>query len=526
VRVLVADPVAREGVLLLKGGGAQVDVKTGLKPEALRAIIGEYDALVVRSQTQVTASLLEAGKRLQVVGRAGVGVDNIDVEAATRQGVLVVNAPTSNIIAAAEHSFALMLALARHISQANVALKAGRWGRSEFVGTELREKVLGIFGLGKVGGAVARRAKAFEMRVIAFDPFISEEYAKRLGVELVPKEQLLREADFISIHVPMTAGTKHLIGKEELALVKPAVRIINAARGGVIDEEALANAVAEGRVAGAAIDTFVVEPATDSPLLRSDRIIVTPHLGASTQEAQIKVSTEVAEQVLEVLHGRPARYAVNAPMVLPEALTVLAPFVDVGRRIGAMATQLAQGQLQSITIRYSGEIAQHDTLYLKAAVIGGLLAPISDDLRVNVVNANLIAEQRGMRITEQKEEASDNYRNMLTVEIVTSAGQTRVSGTSFFGTCHITQVDGYPMDLRAGEGYLLLIENEDRPGMIGAVGTICGKADVNISFMEVGRLERRGRAIMALGLDEPLPDSALQAILKLPGILRVRQVRM
>ncbi len=525
MRVLVADPIAQEGIAILKAAGIEVDVKTGLKPDALRAIIGGYDALIVRSQTQVTADLLAAGKNLQVVGRAGVGVDNIDVDAATRQGVLVVNAPTSNIIAAAEHTFALMLALARHIPQANTSLKSGKWLRAEFTGAELREKTLGIFGLGKVGSAVARRAKGFEMRVIAFDPFVSPDYASRLGVELVSKEQLLREADFVSIHVPMTAGAKHLIGRDELRMVKPTVRIVNAARGGVVDEEALAEAITAGKVAGAAIDTFSVEPATDSPLFKSDRVIVTPHLGASTEEAQLKVSTEVAEQIAGVLRGKPARYAVNAPMVLPEALAVLAPFVEVGHLIGKIATQLAEGQLQSIVIRYAGDIAQQETIYLKAAAIGGLLAPISD-LRVNVVNANLIAEQRGMQITEVKEPASDNYRNMLTVELITSAGKTRVSGTSFFGKCHVTEVDGYPIDLRAGEGYLLLIENQDQPGMIGAVGTICGKANVNISFMEVGRIEKRGRAIMALGLDEPIPEPALAEILKVPGIIHVRQVKV
>ncbi|MEE9285440.1 MAG: phosphoglycerate dehydrogenase [Dehalococcoidia bacterium] len=525
MRVLVADPIASEGIDLLTGAGAQVDVQTGIPAHRLEASIVDYDALVVRSETQVTAAVLAAGKRLQVVGRAGVGVDNIDVDAATRHGILVVNAPTSNTIAAAEHSIALMLALARHVPQANAALKAGRWARQEFMGVELRDKLLGIFGLGKVGTAVARRAKAFEMEIVACDPFVSEEHARTLGVRLLSKDELLRQADFISIHVPITASTKNLIGSDELVRVKPTVRIINAARGSVIDEEALYRAVEEGRVAGAAIDTFAVEPVRDSVLFQSDKIIVTPHLGASTEEAQAMVAVEVAQQVLEVLRGRPAQFAVNAPVVLPEALAVLAPFVDVARLVGKVATQLAQGQYQSVAVKYAGEIAQHDTTFLKAAIIGGLLEPVSDE-RVNVVNADLIATQRGMQITDQKVEPQEAYRNVLTVELRTSAGVTCVSGTSILGQAHITRVDEYDLDIRAGDGYLLLIENQDRPGMIGAVGTIAGGADVNISYMEVGRLEHRGRAIMALGLDEPMPEAALQSILEIPGILRARQVKV
>ncbi|MCH8284079.1 MAG: phosphoglycerate dehydrogenase [Chloroflexi bacterium] len=525
MRVLVADPIAREGIELLTEAGAQVDVKSGMPPGELETSIAEYDALIVRSGTQVTASVLEAARRLQVVGRAGVGVDNIDVEAATRHGILVVNAPTSNIVAAAEHSFALMLALARHVPQANAALKAGRWARQEFMGTELRGKLLGIFGLGKVGSAVARRAKAFEMRVVACDPFVSEEHARALGVELMSKEDLLREADFISIHVPMTASTRDLIGPKELAQVKPSVRIVNTARGGLVDEQALYEAVEEGRVAGAAVDTFAVEPAVDSLLFRSDKIIVTPHLGASTEEAQTMVAVEVAQQVLEVLHDRPAQFAVNAPSLLPEALAVLAPFVAVARLIGKVATQLAEGQFQSVVVTYAGEIAQHDTTILKSAIIGGLLAPVSDE-RVNVVNADLIAAQRGMQIQDQKVEAQEAYRNVLTVELETSAGVTCVSGTSILGQSHIIRIDEFSLDIRAGDGYLLLIENQDRPGMIGAVGAIAGGADVNISNMEVGRVDRRKQAIMALSLDEPMPDSALQSIREIPGIIMARQVQV
>ena len=326
MKALVADPIAPEGVDLLLRSGVEVDVQTGLSPQKLLDIIGDYDAVIVRSETQVTADVLAKGARLQVVGRAGVGVDNIDVEAATQRGVLVVNAPTANIVAAAEHTLALILALARHVPQANAALKGGTWARTQYIGSELKGKTLGIIGLGKVGSEVAHRAKGFDLRMLGHDPFVSEEYAEMLGVELSPLEQVLRESDFITVHVPKTAGTHHLIGEKELALVKPEVRIINAARGGIVDEMALLKAIEEERVAGAALDTFEHEPVTDNPLFRSDRIVVTPHLGASTIEAQTHVSTEVAEQILEVLRGRPATYAINAPTVVPEALAVSSPF--------------------------------------------------------------------------------------------------------------------------------------------------------------------------------------------------------
>ncbi|MSQ24768.1 MAG: phosphoglycerate dehydrogenase [Dehalococcoidia bacterium] len=525
MRVLVADPIAAEGISLLRASGIEVDIKTGLPSKELEAIINGYDGLIVRSETQVTEAVLTAGKALQVVGRAGVGVDNINVEAATRGGVLVVNAPTANTVAAAEHTVALMLALARHVAQANASLKSGKWDRKSFMGTQLRGKTLGIIGLGKVGSEVARRARSFEMRLIGMDPFVSKEFAQSLGVEIADKDQILRESDFLTLHVPMTASTKALLTAEDLAKAKPGLRIINAARGGLIDEQALFDAVQSGKIAGAAVDVFTVEPAKDNPLFKSDKIIVTPHLGASTAEAQTQVAIEVVEQVLDVLRGRPARYAVNAPMLLPEALAVLAPFVDVGVFIGSVATQLTQGQMQSIVIRYAGDIAQHDTALLKAAVIRGLLGPVSDE-RVNVVNAGLVAEQRGLRITEIKEAASEVYRNLLSVELSTDSGKTVIAGTHNLGSVHIVQVNDYRIDVVASDGHMLFIENQDRPGMVGKVGTIAGESDVNISFMEVGRLTRRGQAMMVLGIDEAMPEAAVKRLLQIPGILSVRQAEV
>lgn len=522
MRILIADSIADEGLAILRQAGAIVDLETGLSNKELEARIHNYDALIVRSETQVSTNILSAGKNLQVVGRAGVGVDNIDVDEATRLGILVANAPTSNTIAAAEHTLALMLSLARHVPRADASLKAGSWNRSEFIGTELRGKTLGIIGLGKVGSEVAHRAKAFEMKVIAYDPFVSDQHAHHLGVDVVDMDVLLSKSDFISVHVPLTGGTEKLIGRREFKSVKRSVRIINAARGGVIDEQALYDAVESGAVAGAAIDVFAKEPASENTLLKSDRIIVTPHLGASTEEAQANVSIEVAEQVLAVLQGKPAQHAVNAPMVLPEAMTLLAPFVQVGHMVGKVATQLSDGQLKSVEISYAGEISLQDTSFLKAAVIGGLLAPISEE-RVNVVNVNTIIKQRGMKVLDTKKETAETYRNLLTIEVTTDKGTTTISGTNVMGRSHIMQVNDYWLDITPGDGYMLLIENSDQPGMIGAVGTLAGRNDVNISFMEVGRLEKRGRAIMILGLDEPLPERAIKSISEMSGIFSVKQ---
>ena len=524
MNILVADSIAEEGIALLSAR-AQVDVRRGLKSDQLNEVIKDYDALIVRSETRVTAEVIAAGQRLQVVGRAGVGVDNIDVDAATSHGVMVVNAPTSSTIAAVEHTLALMLSLARHIPEANASLKRGVWDRSRFTGTELRGKTLGIIGLGRVGSEVARRARAFEMRLIAYDPFLSQDYARVQGVELMDLDELLRESDFITIHTPLTESTRSLLGERELHLVKPTVRFINAARGGTLDEQALSRALEEGRVAGAGLDVFSEEPALDNVLFKSDKVIVTPHLGASTLEAQASVATEVAEEVLAVLDGQPPRYAVNAPLVLPQALAVLAPFVEVCTAVGNLATQLAEGQMQSTSISYSGEIANYEVTFLKAAVIRGLLAPISD-LRVNVVNAHLIAAQRGMKILEQKNTAPEHhFSSLVAVDLTTTEGRTAVAGTQVAGETHIVRIDDYWMDVVPTED-MLFISHGDRPGMIGAVGTVTGRLDVNISFMEVGRKTPRGDAIMVLGLDGPLTEEGVLQIRAVPGISSVKQIRL
>jgi D-3-phosphoglycerate dehydrogenase len=524
MKVLVVDPVAEEGIEALRSH-VEVDVKLGIKPDELRNIIGDYDALIVRSETKVTADIIKAGKKLQVIARAGVGLDNIDVEAATRHGIVVVNAPTGNTIAAAEHTMALMLALARHIPQANTKLKSGIWQRTEFMGTELRNKTLGIVGLGNVGSEVARRAQAFKMRLIGYDPFVSPDYARNLGVELVPLEQLLRESDFITLHLPLTAKTKGLIGSKELAKMKPTARIINCARGGLIDEEALLHAVESGRIAGAALDVFSKEPPTESVLFSSDKIVVTPHLGASTAEAQASVALEVAEQVLAVLRGQPARYAVNAPQIPAELLSVLAPFMQVASTLGSLARQLMEGQVKSILIKYSGELANYDTSAVRAAAIGGLLEGISEE-RINLVNASIIASQRGIKVLEQKESTCENYASLITIEVTTDAGKTTVAGTVLRGETHIVRVNDFWPDIIPTGGYFLFSDHRDRPGLIGAVGTITGKADINISSMQLARLQPRGQALMILALDEPLSEEHIQQILALPDVHTAKLVKL
>ena len=524
MRILVADPIAEEGIAALRAH-AEVDVKTGLKKDELINIIGDYDAVVVRSETKITADVIQAGKKLQAIGRAGVGVDNIDVEAATKKGIVVVNAPTGNTISAAEHTLAMMLALARHIPQANTKLKGGEWRRQDFMGTELRNKTLGIVGLGNVGSEVARRAKSFDMRLIAHDPFASVEYARNLGVALVNLDELLREADFITMHTPLNEKTKGLINTKQLAMVKPSVRIINCARGGVIDEEALFNAVENGQVAGAAVDVFTEEPAKNNILFKSDKILVTPHLAASTAEAQTGAALDVSEQVITVLNGKPAKHAVNMPLISPETLAVIGPFLEVAKQIGRLVYQLGEGQMSSIVIKYEGEIANHDTAALKATIVGGLIETVSEE-RVNLVNANLIAQRRGLKITEQKDPTCENYGNLITLEVKTTAGMTTVAGTIMRGEPHILRVNRYWIDIVPRGGYLLLSDHRDRPGLIGEVGTILGNADINISSMLLSRLEPRGPALMVLELDEAVNETTLRKLQALPEVYTVKLVKL
>ncbi|MDD4859245.1 MAG: phosphoglycerate dehydrogenase, partial [Dehalococcoidales bacterium] len=482
-KVLALDSISEEGISILRDY-AQIDNKPPMKPEELAAVIGEYDALLVRSQTKVTADVIKAAKKLQIIARAGVGIDNVDVPAATRAGITVVNAPTGNTISAAEHSVALMLALARYIPVANTSLKAGQWRRNEFVGTELRGKTLGLIGLGNVGSAVARRAQGFEMKVIGYDPLVSADYAKKLNVEIVSFEQVMKEADFISLHIPLNDKTKNIIGAKELAMLKPTARIVNCARGGLIDEEALLKVLKEKKIGGIAIDVFTKEPITESPFFALENVIVTPHLGASTAEAQVTAARDVAEQIADVFQGKAAQYALNAPFIAAETMAVLGPFVDTAVIAGKLVYRLAEGQADTIRISYEGEIANYDTSALKLTVLRGLLEGTGEE-RINLVNASMFAAQRGLKIAEEKNAACQNYASLITVSIVTSTGTTTVAGTVINGQTDIVRVNDYRLDMVPAGGYFLFSNHTDRPGLIGAVGKITGDADVNISSMHL-----------------------------------------
>ena len=523
-KVLITDNVDAEGIDLLQKN-VPTDIKRGLSPDELIAIIGDYDALVVRSETKVTERVIEAGRNLKVVARAGIGVDNIDLDAATRAGIAVVNAPIGNTVAAAEHTMALMLALARNVPQAYASMKEGQWQRSAFMGIEVRNKTLGIIGLGRVGSEVARRAASFGMRLIAFDPFVAPDFAARLGVATMPLEAVLAQADFITLHTPLTPGTTRLISGPQLAMMKPGARLINVARGELIDEDALLAALENDQLAGVALDVFTNEPPGDLPLLRHPKLMATPHLGASTQEAQREVAIEAAEQVIAVLNGQPARNTVNAPFVSPEVHAILAPYVPVASMVGRLLTSMAQGQFVGVTLRYQGEIATHSTAILKAAALVGLLSPVSGEA-VNMINAPVLAQQRGLQITEQTSADSREYASLISATLHTTGDDITIAGTSLRDEPHLVRVNDYWMDVAPSTPYLLFVDNQDQPGSIGAVGTVAGRRNINISFMEVGRIALRGQAMMVLGVDDPISPEALAEIKALPQIDNARVVAM
>lgn len=524
-RILIADPIAGEGIALLEQE-AEVDVRTGLSPGELREALAGYEALVVRSEATVTADALSNAGRLQIIARAGTGVDNVDLEAATERGIVVVNAPRGNTIAAAEHAFALLVSLARHIPRADRSLRGGEWRRRDFMGAELRGRTLGLVGFGPIGSEMARRALAFEMNVVAHDPFVPVERVRALGAEPVEIDRLYGESDFISVHTPLTASTRGMIAREQFAAMKDGVRLVNAARGGIIDENDLLDAVRSGKVAGAALDVFTSEPPGEHPLFEEERIIVTPHLAGSTVEAQERIAVDIAEQVLDVLAGRPPRYPVNAPLVPPETIEVVGPYIAVAEMLGTVATQLLSGQLTTIDLSFFGEIAEHDVTPLKAFAIRGLLRPISEQ-NVNLVNATSIAEARGWTIEERLRASHEEFHNLIELRVGSSEAQVTVSGTASHSRATIVRINDLDIDIVPDpSGFLLVCENEDRPGMIGSLGTLLGARDINISAMRVGRSSPRGRALMVLMLDDEPDAAALDMIAAVEGIASARLVRL
>jgi D-3-phosphoglycerate dehydrogenase len=527
-RVLVSDKLSEEGLAPLREcPDIELLVKPGLKPEELKHEIAHAHALLVRSATKVTADIIEAAPNLAAVGRAGVGVDNIDIEAATRRGVVVCNSPEGNTIAAAEHTLALMLAVARNIPAANASVAAGEWRRSAFVGVELLNKTLGVIGLGKIGAEVAIRAQAFGMRVIGQDPFITPDRSSRLGVEIVELPELLERSDFITLHVPLTKDTRQLIGAETLANVKPGVRIINCSRGAVVDEGALAEAVKAGKVAGVGLDVFEQEPPTESPLLGLKGVVFTPHLGASTAEAQLKVAVDVAQQVVDVLQGRPARSAVNLIAVSPEVMRTLAPYLPLAEKMGRLHGQLAESPLTSVELVYAGALADEDCRLLTRAFLKGLLEPILD-VPVNIVNAALVAQERGLRVTESRSREPEDYASLITSRVGANGEERTIAGTLFgHAEARIVRMEQYRVDF-SPSGHMLVSLHIDRPGMIGKVGTILGEHNINIAGMHVGRLQARpgGRSVMVLALDNPVPPEVIEKLRRIDGIMTAQPVEL
>jgi D-3-phosphoglycerate dehydrogenase len=515
----VADPLAEDGLVLLRER-CDVRITTGLAEADLAARLADVDALIVRSETKVTAKILDAAPRLAVVGRAGVGVDNIDVAAATAHGVYVVNAPLGNIVSAAEHAVALALTLLRRIAEADRSVRAGEWTRSKFIGRELRGKTLGLVGIGRVGSEVARRAAGFEMKVIAHDPFATEASARAAGAQLVDLDELLRSADVISLHTPLTEKTRNLINADALAKMKRSAVIVNCSRGEVVDLAALAAALEAGTIAGAALDVYPTEPLpADSPIRGARNTVLTPHIAGSTAEAQVNVAVDVVQQILDVLAGRPARNAVNAPRP-PADEAGGSAWLRLAERVGALVAQLLDERPAKLQIAYGGKLLTLDAEPLRAAVVKGLLETFSAE-RVNLVNALAIARARGLVIEERRDTEALRYAALLTVRV----GGTEVAGTLVQGEPRIVLIDGFWVDVPV-EGHLLLTKHQDKPGLVGRVGTLLGEHDVNISSMQVGRLHPRGEALMILTLDDPVPDEVRARIGAFADVDRVRTARL
>lgn len=524
MRLLVTDPISEEGLALLeRENDVQVDVKPDLGHERLLEEVGAYDALIVRSGTKVTADVIDAGTRLKVIGRAGVGVDNVDINHATRRGVLVMNTPSANILSAAEHTMAMMLTLARRIVWAHNSLMEGKWERKRFTGTELSGKTLGIVGIGRVGGEVAKRAKAFQMRLVGYDPFISPEKAVKVGVRLLPLDRVLEEADIITVHAPLTSSTYHLLDEEKLSLVKPGALLVNCARGGIVDEDALHDTLAEGRLAGAALDVYEEEPPQDRKLFQLDNIVTTPHLGASTREAQEKVSLEMAEQVMTFLKSGRISNAVNAPREKVDPK--VAPFIPLAEKLGAFAINLFDNPLEKVKVTVCGDLAGMETGILRISSLIGVLSNITGE-NTNIINAEAVAKEKGIKVMESKVDECYHYVNMISITLQSNGETVEVRGTAFpSNEPRLLGVDEFDIDMPLEDDFILTI-HEDVPGVIGKVGTILGRHGVNIGRMRVGRKERGARALMLIGVDEPVDKSLLDELIKECGLTDARYLKL
>ncbi|MDO9517867.1 MAG: phosphoglycerate dehydrogenase [Methanosarcinaceae archaeon] len=523
MKVLVSDPLSEEGTSRLQEHFT-VDISTGLSEDELIVKIKDADALLVRSETKVTKRVIDAADNLKIIGRAGVGVDNIDIDAATQKGIIVVNAPEGNMLSAAEHTIAMMMSLTRNIPQANASMKSRKWERKNFMGTEVNGKILGVVGLGRIGAEVAKRAQGLEMTILAYDPFISEERAQELGVELATVNEISKRADFITVHTPLIKETRNIIDAEQFAVMKDGVRIINCARGGIINEKALADAVKSGKVAGAALDVFVNEPPFDSPLMDLDNIIMTPHLGASTEEAQINVAISVADDVISVLNGGSAKNAINIPSVKPEVMAILAPYIKLAETMGSVAGQLMGGNCEKIEIGYYGEISEKDTRAVTVAALKGLLKTALGS-GVNYVNAPTLAKSRKIEVIESKSEKSEELVSTIQVKLTKGSETKLVAGAVIGNVPKIIQIDKYRVDI-VPSGYMIVSNHVNKPNVIGPCCILLGENNINISGMQVGRVEIGGTTIMALNVDSEVPDPILKQMRNIEGILDAKLVTL
>jgi len=526
-KILVSDPISEIGLKkLMEDPDIILDVKTDLTKEQLIEIIGEYDGLLVRSQTKVTAEVLEAATQLKVIGRAGVGVDNIDIKASTERGVVVINAPDGNTISTAEHSFAMLMSMARWIPQAHQDLKQGVWNRKKYVGVELNHKTLGIIGLGRIGSEIAIRAKSFNMNIVGYDPFITEERAKQIGVTLGTVEEVVQQADFITVHTPLTKETKYIIDDEQFAKMKKGVRIINCARGGIIREEALLKALDEGVVAAAALDVYEEEPPQENALVNHPNVVTTPHLGASTKEAQLNVAIDVAEEVHHFIKEEPFRNAINMPSLSKEALLHVRPYVQLAEKLGVFISNVILGAIEKVEINVAGDIADKEIDILGRTVLKGILSQYLGMGEVNDVNAPVIAKGRGVDVTESKTSKSHGFTNLMTVKVKTNHEEKYIAGTLLNGYgARIVNFNGYTVDL-IPEGHVVVTEHIDQPGIIGKFGTILGDAQVNIATMQLGRKQLGGKAIAFLGVDKEVDEEALVELKQVEGVQNTFQVEL
>jgi D-3-phosphoglycerate dehydrogenase len=525
-RVLVSDPLSKKGLEILeRAKNLEYDLKIGLSPEELKIIIPEYDGIIVRSETKLKGDIIEAGKRLKVIGRAGIGLDNVDLPAATRKGIVVMNTPQENAIAAAEHTIAMILSISRRVPQATASMKAGKWEKKKFMGVELYNKTLGLVGIGVIGTIVADRARGLKMKVIGYDPYLSKEVAEKKRVDLVSFDELLSRSDFITVHTPLTDETRNLIDKNAFAKMRKGVIVINCARGGIINEKDLYDAIKEGKVAGAGLDVFEKEPAIGNPLLELEEVISTPHLGAATEEAQENVAIAISHQIVDYLTLGEARNAVNMPAVSPDILPFLRPYLRLGEKLGSFLGQISNYAIDEVLIEYQGEIVEYGTKPITISVIKGLLTPFVGET-VNFVNAPIMAKERGIRITESTSARGEDFASLIALTARSKMEQNYIAGTLFGRReLRIVKLNNFFIEALP-EGYILLVNNYDKPGVIGNIGNALGIRNINIATMQFGRDRMGGNAISLLHLDAPLPPGMLGDILRLPNIISVRQIQL